>query len=244
VTQSPPGKRTTLQAMSMHAGIIQAAGILLLVLAPGAPSRAAEPVPDPLRAAPGTWVVLFDGRTLGGWRPSDFGGMPEQEVHVRNGCIELDFGAADLSGVTWTGNVPRLDYEIELEACRLAGNDFFCGLTFPYKDACCTLIVGGWGGSLVGLSSFDGLDASENETTRTMKFENGVWYHIRLRVRENRIEAWIGGRKVVDARPGGRKVAVRGEVESSRPLGIAAWNTRAALRNIRIRRLPTNSGSN
>jgi hypothetical protein len=35
-----------------------------------------------------------------------------------------------------------------------------------------------------------------------------------------------------------RKISIRIEVEPSRPLGIASWSTKAALRNIRIRKLP------
>ena len=38
------------------------------------------------------------------------------------------------------------------------------------------LIVGGWGGTVVGLSSIDGMDASENETTITesLKWTCGI----------------------------------------------------------------------
>ena len=144
-------------------------------------------------------------------------------------------GAADLSGVTYKRDVPRMNYEVSLEAMRVDGYDFFCGLTFPYKDSCCSLIVGGWGGDLIGISSFDGLDASANETSTFRVFENKQWYHIRLRVMENQIQAWINDDWVVDAQPGDREVSVRSEVDLSQPFGIAAWNTRAALRNIRIR---------
>ncbi|OPZ08822.1 MAG: hypothetical protein BWZ10_02623 [candidate division BRC1 bacterium ADurb.BinA364] len=35
----------------------------------------------------------------------------------------------------------------------------------------------------------------------------------------------------------GRKIAVRAEVAPSQPFGVAAWNTKAALRNIRLRLL-------
>ena len=60
---------------------------------------------------------------------------------------------------------PKVDYEVNLDAKRVAGNDFFCGITFPVGKRFCSLIVGGWGGATVGLSSIDGKDAAENETT-------------------------------------------------------------------------------
>lgn len=181
----------------------------------------------------GEWQVLFDGKTLKGWKETEFGG--KDEVAVKDGRIVLDFGAAELSGVTYTGKVPTMNYEVTLEAMRVDGTDFFCGLTFPVKDSFCSLILGGWGGSLVGISSFDGMDASENETTTIVDFENRRWYRVLLRVTENRIEVWIDGKLTVDTRPGKRRISVRYEVEPSKPFGIAAWNTRAALRDIRVR---------
>jgi hypothetical protein len=109
-------------------------------------------------------------------------------------------------------------------------------LTFPVRDSFCSLIVGGWGGTLVGLSNLDGADASENETTQSVSFETGRWYRIRLRVTENKIEAWIEQKKVVNLTTTGRKVSLRfGDIELSKPLGIAAWDTGAALREIKIR---------
>ena len=70
---------------------------------------------------------------------------------------------------------------------RVEGSDFFVGLTFPVRDSHASLIVGGWAGSVVGISSIDGRDASENETTEVMKFKNGQWYKFRLRVRADRL---------------------------------------------------------
>jgi hypothetical protein len=131
-----------------------------------------------------------------------------------------------------------MDYEITLDAMRAQGNDFFCGLTFPVGENPCTLILGGWGGGLCGLSSIDYFDASENETTRMMKFETGKWYHVRLRVVPNRIQAWLDDEPLVDVDITGRKIGVRIEVELSKPLGIATYATTGAVRNIRLKKLP------
>ncbi|MBC7771547.1 MAG: hypothetical protein H7210_03530, partial [Pyrinomonadaceae bacterium] len=38
-----------------------------------------------------------------------------------------------LNGVRWTGPIPTVPYVVELEARRLSGSDFFCGLTFPVR---------------------------------------------------------------------------------------------------------------
>jgi len=198
-------------------------------------SSSSLPVGPPATAPIGEWVSLFDGKTLKGWKITDFGG--QGEVYVKDGAIYLEMGA-DLTGITWTGSVPRVDYEIELEAKRVDGTDFFCGLTFPVRDSCASLIVGGWGGSIVGISCLDGMDASENETTQFMEFEQNRWYKIKVRVTKSKIQAWIDDNKIIDTSIVGRNVDVRIEVELSKPLGIASWQTTAALRNIRIRRLP------
>jgi hypothetical protein len=181
------------------------------------------------------WERLFNGKDLDGWRVTPFGG--EGAVRVVDACLILEMGAGDLTGVTYQRDVPRMDYEVALEAMRVEGSDFFCGLTVPVGDACITLIVGGWGGSLVGLSSLDDHDASENETARMMDFASGRWYRIRLRVTETRIQAWIDDAPIVGAEPAGRRISVRSEVDLSQPFGIAAWCTKSAVRNIRLRRV-------
>ena len=184
---------------------------------------------------PAAWRSLFDGKTLTGWKATDFAGRGD--VNVKDGKITLDSG--QMTGITWTnGNdLPRMNYEISLEAMRVEGSDFFCGLTFPVGKDPCSLIVGGWGGGVVGLSSLDGQDAANNETTRYMNFQSGRWYLVRLRVTDAKIEAWIDTDKVVDVATADKTISVRLEMEESKPLGIATWATAAALRKLQLRRL-------
>jgi hypothetical protein len=181
------------------------------------------------------WILLFDGKSLDGWKTSDFPG--QGEVEVAEGAIILGAGM-DLTGVTIDRKIPQVNYEIELEAMRADGSDFFCGLTFPVKDQFCSLIVGGWGGGVIGLSSLNGFDASENETTGYRVFEKGKWYPIRLRVTDQRITAWIDGKEEVDVDIRETELSTRIEVEWSKPFGFASWQTKAALRKIRLRELP------
>jgi|SRR5688572_2985472 len=178
-------------------------------------------------------IQLFDGKTLNGWRISDFAG--KGPVRVEDGKLILEMGT--MTGVTYTNDVPTMNYEISVEAMRVDGSDFFCGLTFPVGKDPCSLIVGGWGGGVVGLSSLDGQDAANNETTQYINFEKGRWYKVRLRVLPNKIQAWIDEDKVIDADTTDRQISIRLEVEESRPLGFSSWSTTAALRNIYLRKL-------
>jgi hypothetical protein len=201
----------------------------------GTRNVATEPKTEP-SAIPAE-ISLFDGKTLGDWKITDFGG--QGKVYVKDGSIYMEQGN-DMTGITWAGPLVRMNYEITLEAMRVSGSDFFCGLTFPVNDKCCSLILGGWGGTLCGLSNIDYYDAANNETTRFVSFENGKWYHVRLRVVPNHIQAWLqeeGEDPLVDIDITGRKIDTRVEVDLSQPLGIATWQTAGAVRNIRLRKL-------
>jgi hypothetical protein len=215
---------------------------------PAAPSpsdrvagQKATPLPrsGPARNQNG-WKDLFDGRSLAGWQITKFGG--EGEVYVEDGRLVLDFGSP-LTGVTYERELPTVDYEVRLQAMRVEGSDFFCGLTFPVNDSHCSFIVGGWGGGVTGISSIDGMDASENETTGYMEFTQKTWYDIRVRVTRNRIEAWINDQQKVNQEITDRRLSTRIEVDLSRPFGIAAYDTRAAVRNIQVRSLAPNENS-
>ncbi|GAB4246041.1 MAG: hypothetical protein Kow00109_22100 [Acidobacteriota bacterium] len=180
------------------------------------------------------WIPLFDGSTLQGWEVSNFGG--EGAVEVVGGAIRMGMGNP-LTGIRWTGDFPREDFEISLEAMKLQGNDFFCGLTFPVGEGHATLVLGGWGGGVTGLSSINGKDASENETTRYLSYEKRRWYRVRVRVDRFRVQAWLDGELIVDVPREGRIFTVRPEVRLSRPLGVANYLTVSLLRDIRWRKL-------
>ncbi len=181
------------------------------------------------------WQPLFDGKTLTNWQSTTFFG--EGAVRVEGGHIVLEAGNP-LTGITWTGpQLPGTGYELELQAMRVEGSDFFAGVTFPVGDSFCSLILGGWGGTVVGLSSINGRDASENETSQSITFESGRWYDIRIRVTPAKIEAWLDGQQIIDQSLKGNTIDTRIEVEPSQPLGVASFRTKTALRAIRLRRL-------
>src|SRR5881628_3209780 len=95
-----------------------------------APAADKEPPAKPATApssanAAASWKSLFDGKSLAGWKITDFAG--HGEVRVKDGKILLQTGV--MTGITWTNDLFRTNYEISLEAMRVEGNDFFCGLT-------------------------------------------------------------------------------------------------------------------
>lgn len=179
-------------------------------------------------------TYIFDGKTLDGWEITNFG--PQGPVYISGNEIILGMGEG-CTGITYKKDFPELDYKVTLEAKRVSGNDFFCGMTFPVGKDPCTLIVGGWGGAVVGLSSIDKKDASENETTKLMRFDSDRWYNICLMVDNDTIKALIDDEVVIDFAIGNKMLSIRPEVELSKPFGITSWYTTAALRNIKLDKL-------
>lgn len=175
--------------------------------------------------------VLFDGESLDHWEVIDYEG--HGAVYIADSCIIIGKGEY-ISGIRWTDDFPKSDYEVTLLAKRVEGNDFFCGMTFPVKESFVTLVLGGWGGSLCGLSCIDGYDAANNYTSKIFHFGTGDWWPVRLRVTDKKIEAWVDQDKIVDFTIGNSGLSLRMEVESSVPFGITTYKTTGALRDIRL----------
>jgi hypothetical protein len=181
-------------------------------------------------------VVLFDGKSLDDWEMVDIGASGYVELDEDLGEMLIRQGDS-LSGAIYkkAKELPIERYEISLEAKRTAGVDFFCGLTFPVGnlETCATLVLGGWGGSVTGISSIDGDDASNNATGTYQRYEDDKWYAVRLRVTPENLSAWIDGKQVVDIDIAGRKVSLRaGPMESYVPLSLTTYNTAASIRKV------------
>jgi hypothetical protein len=208
-----------------------------IVVLGSALSASASQNPAPA-AAGGEWRPMFNGKSLEGWKESDF--LGSGKVTVDKGVITI--GAGALTGINWASEslpFPAGGYEVRIEAAKVKGRDFFAGITFPVRDSFCTWINGGWGGEVVGLSSINGADAARNETTSGWTFELGRWYVLRLRVTPERITAWIDDETVIDVSTEKKWIALReGDIDRSIPFGIATYATEAAVRKIEWRPLP------
>ncbi len=217
-------------AFQVHAGppmTVRFRDVKLREIKAGARTAAPETLPA------SAWTPLFDGKTFGGWDAVLDEGCGK--AAVADGQLVLDAGNS-MTGIVWTRDFPTSNYEVTLEACRLEGFDFFCGLTFPVGKECCTFIVGGWGGSCVGLSNVDRQAADSNVTTKWLQFDANKWYALRLRVTDAKIEAWIDNVKQIDLAREGHAFTIWPQQEPCRPFGVATWNTKAGLRNFKFAR--------
>ncbi len=196
---------------------------------------AEEKKEKPVAAPKGEVHQLFDGKTLKNWKVTDFGG--QGDVHVEDSKLILEPGEP-ITGIHWVGKkLPKVNYEISFDAQRVDGNDFFCALTFPVKEKPCSLILGGWGGSLIGLSNINDFDASENDTTDYYSFDNEKWYKIRLRVDDKLIRAWIDDQLIAKVDHTENRISIRIEMELSKPVGLATFQTTGAVKNFKMTEL-------
>ena len=218
---------------------------ILLAAAHAADDAAKKPAGAPdAKTAPAAaeekkeWV-LFDGKSLDDWEMVDIGASGA--VELEGGLMIINQGDS-ISGAIYkkAATLPMIDYEITLEAKRLEGVDFFCGLTFPVGDAktCATLVCGGWGGAVTGISSIDGLDASENGTSNFVRYEDNKWYAVKVRVTPENLSVWIDGKHLIDQDLKDKKIGVRpGPIESYLPLSFTTFATTAAIRNVKLKML-------
>ncbi len=184
------------------------------------------------------WTVLFDGKQMKGWKkPDGYDYEDAGKVDVKDGNMVLN-GGTFATGIRWTGKFPKTNYEVRLEAQRVDGYDFFVGMSFPVGDQALTLILGGWGGNLTGLSCVDNYRADENETCSSCDFKNKTWYRVRVRVTDKEVTAFVDDEEICKLETENRKLTVTSEMEPCLPFGIATWgDTTGALRNIRYRML-------
>lgn len=184
------------------------------------------------------WQLLA-GEFAPAWKAADI--PQEGSVSIKDGEITLHPGQP-MTGIrfgAWQpAKLPLMRYRIEYEAMRVAGNDFFCTVTFPVNDTHVSLVVGGWGGTLVGISSIDEMDASENNTRGNAYFENNRWHKVRIEVRDDELRAWINDKLFVNTSTKGHKLGLRtGDIEKCVPFGFANYATQSRIRGVVIRRL-------
>lgn len=179
-----------------------------------------------------TTKPLFNGKDLTGWRKADLSTSGEVKA-LPNGIIECGIGHS-LSGIVYTNKFPTMNYELSIEGMRKEGSDFFIALTIPVETSFCTVIIGGWGGGLCGISSFDGNDAANNQWGEGLLLKDNEWYNLKVRVTPGVIQIALN-KDLYTARvefDDCKRLSLRyGEIEETVPLGLATYETKALWRN-------------
>ncbi len=182
------------------------------------------------------WIDLLQPEEFAAtWKSTSFGG--EGKVEFKDGVLRLGNGDP-MTGVTFVkDSMPKDNFEIKWSARRVSGTDFLSCLTFPVAEEFCSVVVGGWGGGLVGLSSINHSDASENETTQFRSFTNGQWYDFVLTVTPEQIIFTIDGEEMIDVPRADRSFSTRLEVTRCKPLGICTYQSTGEIKDLKLRSL-------
>jgi len=200
--------------------------VTLLAITTFDPAAGDEP------ARPTAPIALFDGRTLDGWKP--VAGGRSGQVAVVDGVLTLAAGGP-MTGVTSTRvDLPKTNYSLSFEAKRTDGNDFFAAATFPVGSSFVTLVNGGWGGSVTGLSLINGASAAENATNHFVKYQNDVWYRFTIQVTDRVIRCLVDDREVFALDHAETQLKTRIENRSNEPLGFASYRSSGAIRRVEV----------
>ncbi|MDB2577216.1 DUF1080 domain-containing protein [Planctomycetota bacterium] len=222
--------RAALQRAGRAARVGAIAGAAFIVACAGP-----EPVREAAEVAPAPpWQELFDGRDLSSWKAGVFGEFPEFD-QVEDGVVIPQ--GVPLAGLTYQGEPPTPPFEAEFDVTKEFGADFFFSVTFPVRGEHLTLVLGGWGGVVCGLSCLDGEDASGNDTRTLRNFPDGTRYRVSLVVSDDRVRVDLDGERLIDADLRGRELELRPEVDPSVPFGVAAFATQTVLHRVRVRQL-------
>jgi hypothetical protein len=124
-----------------------------------------------------------------------------------------------------------------MKPCGLQDATFSPRRRFPSATLTSPWSTGGGAAGVTGLSSLDGMDASENETTRSFRYQDKTRYRFRVRVTDKMIRCLIDDKEIVAVDHRDRRVATRIETRRKQPRGFATWESTVALRHIEIRPL-------
>ena len=179
---------------------------------------------------------LFNGKDMTGWMEIPFTNGGKIRT-LDEGIIECDIGNP-LSGIVYTNTPPSMNYELSLEAMRMEGADFFVALTIPVENNYCTVIIGGWGGRVCGVSSIDNCDAGLNQWSKGLKLKNDIWYKLRVRVTPGVLQVFLNNdlykARIEYIDPNRLSLRPGGEILLTKPLGLATYYTKAHWRNFTL----------
>jgi hypothetical protein len=180
-------------------------------------------------------INLFNGKNLSGWKRAEITDNGEVKA-LPDGTVECGIGNP-MTGIAYTNKFPTMNYELSLEGMRQAGSDFFMALTIPVETSFCSVIIGGWGGGLCGISSYDGMDAANNMWAEGLTLKNNCWYKLVVRVTPGVIQVSLN-QDLYTARvefDDCNRLSLRsGDIEKTVPMGLTTYETQALWRNFTL----------
>ncbi|MCC9606475.1 protein kinase [Blastopirellula sp. JC732] len=235
--RAPNGAKKYWMPLLAGGGIVVLLG-LILILSQGVPP---EPQPDPVTPAVVTrpvppisggddqaWINLLPQINLdsevvaGSWERTADGLRVEAMEGAR---LMLPYQ-------------PPREYELEVSFTRLSGTQSIA-LLFVDGSGSAAYDIDGWGENLVGIQNIDGRNMNQDRTgVSRFSLANGERYTALLRVRRDRVDAYLNGDLMTTYHGDGANLSMLELWRLPRPaLGIGAYDCETVFHQVRIRNL-------
>jgi len=132
---------------------------------------------------------------------------------------------------------PKGEYDFKVEFTRQTGQHSIA-LLFVSGAGQAAFDLDAWGQHLAGFQNVGGKDARQNTTrVENVTLINGRKYTAELRVRRDRVDAYLDGKLLSTYRGDGSDLSMLGNwrIPSKRTLGIGAWDSETIFHSIEVR---------
>ncbi|MFT5093899.1 MAG: putative intracellular protease/amidase [Porticoccaceae bacterium] len=132
---------------------------------------------------------------------------------------------------------PTGEYDFKVTFTRQTGQHSIV-LMFVSGAGQAAFDVDAWGQHLAGFQNVGGKDARQNSTrTEDVTLVNGQKYTAELRVRRDRVDAFLDGKLLTTYRGDGSDLSILNNwrIPSKRTLGVGAWNSETLFHSIELR---------
>jgi hypothetical protein len=199
------------------------------------------------------WTVLFDGKTLNGWRQAQHDTLTDKSWFVDNGVLTFDPAKGHGSDIITTGSFKDFDLSVDFKVSE-GGNSGIKYFLLPNTSLGCEFQIIddskhpdaklGINGNRKTAAFYDVMPADSNKLYKPA----GEWNIARIVVKGNHVEHWLNGIRVLEYERGSEafKQAIAkskfnktqgfAEVTSS-PILLQAHGDKVCYRNIKIKTL-------
>lgn len=199
------------------------------------------------------WVVLFDGKTLNGWRKASKDTLPDNAWFAKNGILTFDPSIGHGTDIITTSSFKNFELSIQFKVSE-GGNSGIKYLIFPNSSLGCEYQIIdderhadaklGKNGNRKTASLYDLIPADPEKKYKPA----GEWNTARIIVVGNHVEHWLNGAKVLEYERGSeefRNAIAESKFKTTKnfaealttPILLQAHGDKVYFQNIRIKEL-------
>lgn len=152
---------------------------------------------------PKKWTVLFDGKTLNGWRKASRDTLPDKAWFAENGVLTFDPSIAHGTDIITTSTFKNFELSIQFKVSE-GGNSGIKYFIFPNSSLGCEYQIIddarhadanlGKNGNRKTASLYDLIPADSQKKYKPA----GEWNTARIIANGNHVEHWLNGSKVLE----------------------------------------------